>query len=249
MAKPDERLPFTIHLVELRKRLINCVIAVGIGFVISYSYSKELFDFLAVPLMGATQKGNAFMVFTGIIEPFFTYLKISLMGGVILASPVIFHQIWLFIAPGLYPDERKWVVPVIVSASILFMGGVVFGYYVVIPVGFGYFLSFATDTLKPMLAMKEYFSFMIRFLLAFGIVFEMPLVVFFLARLGIVEAKTFIQYRKYAVLVIFIIAAVITPTPDAFSQLLMAGPMIVLYEVGLLLARLFGKKRVKEQLS
>ncbi|MBI5682378.1 MAG: twin-arginine translocase subunit TatC [Deltaproteobacteria bacterium] len=246
MAKPDERLPFTLHLVELRKRLINCVIAVGIGFGIAYFYSKEAFDFMSRPLIDAMPQGNAFMVFTGVIEPFFTYLKIALICGIFLASPVIFYQIWLFISPGLYEKERSWALPIVMSATILFIGGATFGYYIVFPVGFKYFLSYATDSLKPMLSMNEYFSFVAKFLLAFGIVFEMPLLIFFLAKIGIVDVKMLTQYRKYAVLLIFVVAAILTPTPDAFSQLLMAAPMLVLYEVGIILARLFGKKKVEE---
>lgn len=246
MIKSDEKLSFTLHLVELRKRLIICVVAVGIGFIISYYFSQELFTFLTKPLLDAMPQGSTFLTFTGVVEPFFTYLKISLIGGIFLASPVIFYQVWLFIAPGLYESERKWAVPLIISATVLFTGGALFGYYVVFPVGFKYFLSFATDTLKPMLSMSEYFSFVAKFLLAFGTVFQMPLLIFFLARLGIVDVRMFSKYRKYAVLLIFIAAAILTPTPDVFSQILMAAPMIVLYEVGIILARLFGKKRNME---
>lgn len=246
LTKPEDKLSFTHHLAELRKRLIVCCIAIGIGFGISYYYSQELFTFLSRPLLDAMPQGSAFLVFTGIIEPFWTYLKIALIGGIFLASPVIFYQIWLFIAPGLYETEKKWVTPIVISATVLFIGGALFGYYVVFPVGFKYFLSFSTDALKPMLSMNEYFSFVSKFLLAFGAVFEMPILIFFLARIGIVDAKMLSKYRKYSILLIFIIAAILTPTPDVFSQFLMAAPMMVLYEVGVILARLFGKKREVE---
>lgn len=237
----EQKMPFTSHLVELRKRLIVSIIAVAIGFGISYNYSNELFTILAKPLPPHTT-----FAFTRLIEPFFTYLKVSLLTGIFLSSPVLIYEVWAFIAPGLQENERKWVLPIVSSSVVLFIGGVLFGYFLVLPFGYTYFLSFSTDTIHPMLSMDEYFSFTTKFLLAFGIVFELPLFILFLARLGIVDAKMLSVYRKYAVLVIFIAAAILTPTPDAFSQILMAAPMMVLYEVGIIAARIFGKKRIEE---
>lgn len=237
----DSKMPFTSHLVELRKRLIVSVVAVIIGFAASYTYSDELFRILARPL-----PANTPFVFTRLIEPFFTYMKVSLLSGIILSSPVLIYQIWAFIAPGLHENERKWVWPIVISSVILFIGGILFCYFIVLPVGFPFFLSFATDTLHPMLSMDEYFSFITKFLLAFGIVFEIPLFILFLSLLGVVNAKMLSAYRKYAILAIFIVAAILTPTPDAFSQILMAGPMMLLYEVGIIVARVFGKKATGE---
>lgn len=242
MIRSEERLPFTAHLEELRDRLIICLIAIGIGFSLSYYYSQRLFEILAMPLLQAMPPGTTF-VFTGLVEAFFTYLKISLLAGIVLASPVIIYEVWAFIAPGLYEHERRWVIPIVFFSTIFFVLGVLFGYYVVFPVGFQYFLSFATDTIRPLPSMREYFSFVTRFLLAFGLVFELPIFIFFLAKLGIVDAKMLSAYRKYSILLIFIAAAILTPTPDAFSQLLMAGPMLVLYEVGVVVARVFGKRK------
>lgn len=231
-------MPFTSHLVELRKRLIVSVVAVAIGFAVSYNYSKEIFMLLAKPL-----PPNTSFAFTRLIEPFFTYLKVSLLTGIFLASPVLIYEIWVFIAPGLHENERKWVWPIVFSSTALFIGGVLFGYFLVLPFGYSYFLSFSSDAIKPMLSMDEYFSFTTKFLLAFGLVFEMPLFILFLSLLGIVNAKMLSAYRKYAVIAIFIIAAVLTPTPDAFSQILMAAPMLVFYEAGIILARIFERKR------
>ncbi|MBI5286461.1 MAG: twin-arginine translocase subunit TatC [Deltaproteobacteria bacterium] len=242
MIRPDERVPFTSHLVELRNRLIVCLVAIGIGFSISYYFYKDIFDLLARPLVQAMPPGST-LVYTGIVEAFFTYLKVSLLAGVILASPVIIYEIWAFITPGLYEHERPWIIPVVFFSTLFFASGVVFGYYVVFPVAFEYFLSFATDTIRPLPSMREYFSFVIRFLLAFGLVFELPVFIFFLARFGIVDAHMLSAYRKYSVLLIFIAAAILTPTPDIISQFLMAGPMLVLYEVGVIVARVFGKKK------
>lgn len=238
----DDKMPFTFHLVELRKRLIRSVIAIIVGFGVSYNYSEELFKILAKPL----PPGTTFS-FIRLIEPFFTYMKVSLLTGIFLASPVLIYEIWAFIAPGLHEKEKKWVWPIVFFSSVLFMGGVIFGYFLVLPFGYSYFLGFATDTIRPMLSMDEYFSFTTKFLLAFGLVFEMPLFILFLSLLGIVDAKMLSTYRKYAILAIFIIAAILTPTPDAFSQILMAAPMLVLYEVGIIMAKIFGKKRKAEE--
>ncbi|HKZ46506.1 MAG TPA: twin-arginine translocase subunit TatC [Thermodesulfobacteriota bacterium] len=233
----EYKMPFTSHLAELRKTLIVSVIAVTVGFAASYYYSKELFMILAKPL-----PPNTSFAFTRLIEPFFTYLKVSLLTGIFLASPVLIYEIWLFIAPGLHENERKWVLPIVFSSTALFIGGVLFGYFLVLPFGYSYFLSFSSDTIKPMLSMDGYFSFTTKFLLAFGLVFEMPLFIMFLSMLGIVNAKMLSAYRKYAIIAIFIIAAFLTPTPDAFSQILMAAPMLVFYEVGIILAKIFEKK-------
>ncbi|MBI4972963.1 MAG: twin-arginine translocase subunit TatC [Candidatus Omnitrophica bacterium] len=238
----DNKMPFTSHLVELRKRLIISIVAIAAGFGVSYNYSEELFKLLARPLPAGTT-----FTFIRLIEPFFTYMKVSLLTGIALASPVLIYQIWAFIAPGLHEKEKKWVWPIVFSSTVLFIGGVLFGYFLVLPFGYTYFISFSTETIKPMLSMDEYFSFTTKFLLAFGLVFEMPLFILFLSLLGIVNAKMLSAYRKYAILAIFIIAAILTPTPDAFSQILMAAPMLVLYEVGIIAARIFGKKRITEE--
>lgn len=234
----DTQMPLTSHLVELRKRLIVSIIAVAAGFGISYNYSDELFKMLARPL-----PPNTTFAFIRLIEPFVTYMKVSLMAGIFLASPILIYEIWAFITPGLHENERKWVLPIVFFSTVLFIGGAVFGYFLVLPFGYSFFLSFSTNTIHPMLSMDEYFSFTTKFLFAFGLVFEMPLFILFLALLGIVNAKMLSAYRKYAILVIFIAAAILTPTPDAFSQILMAIPMMVLYEVGVIAARMFGKKR------
>ena len=230
-------MPFTFHLTELRNRLIISLTAVGIGFGLSYNFSEDLFKILSRPLPPDTH-----FSFIRLVEPFFTYLKVSLLTGIFLASPVLIYQLWAFIAPGLHESEKKWVPPIIFFSTVLFVGGVVFGYFVVLPVGFSYFMSFSSDTIKPMLSMDEYFSFVTKFLLAFGVVFEIPLFILFLSRFGVIDTKMLSAYRKYAILGIFVLAAILTPTPDAFSQILMAAPMMILYEVGIIVAKVFGKK-------
>ncbi|MFQ5901027.1 MAG: twin-arginine translocase subunit TatC [Thermodesulfobacteriota bacterium] len=238
---PDEKLPLTVHLEELRKRLIISFIAIGIGSIFSYIFSKEIFKVLMLPLLGILSPKNS-IIFTGLTEAFVTYLKVSLVSGVFLASPVIIHQTWGFLAPGLYQYEKRFFIPIVLFSTLLFIGGALFGYFVIFPFGFKYFLSFATDVIRPMPSLKEYFAFSVKLLFAFGIVFELPLFVFFLSRLGIVSHHTLSSYRRYAILLIFILAAVITP-PDVVSQIMLGLPMILLYEIGIIIAKLFGKER------
>lgn len=237
----DDKLPLTAHLEELRKRITFVLIAMGIGFGISYFFSKELFDILMIPLVEALPPDTT-LIFTGVTEAFITYLKVALVSGVFLSTPVILYQLWAFLAPGLYDNEKKGFFPIILFSTFFFVGGALFGYFVIFPFGFQYFLGFATDFIKPMPSVKEYFSFSIKLLFAFGVVFELPLFILFLSRLGIVTYKQLRSFRKYAILLIFAVAAVITP-PDVLSQIMLGLPMIVLYEVGIIVAKLFGKKK------
>lgn len=239
----DEKLPLTAHLEELRRRLIICFCAVGIGFVISYIFSKRLFEILMQPLLAAMPAEEK-LIYTGLPEAFFTYLKVAFLAGVLLSVPVIVYQLWMFIAPGLYDKEKRLVLPIVFLSSLFFLGGALFGYFIVFPFGFKFFMGFASDYVKPLPAMKEYLGFSSKLLFAFGIVFEMPLFVTFLAKLGIVNVKFLKAKRKYAILLFFVFASILTP-PDVITQILMAGPLILLYEVGILGARVFGKKEEK----
>lgn len=232
----------TAHLRELQRRLIICVLASGVGFAIAYYFSAGLYKFLAKPLLQALPPGEDFMIFTGIVEPFFVYLKVGLLGGILIASPVILYEIWAFIAPGLYRDEKSLFLPAVISSSVLFALGAAFAYAVVFPFGFKYLLGYSDQGLKPMLSMGLYFSMAMRLLLAFGAVFQLPLVLLVLARLGMVTAKKLISWWRYALVLILLVSAVLTPSPDVFNQLLMAAPLIVLYAAGVILAAIFGKK-------
>jgi len=186
------------------------------------------------------------LIFTSVAEAFFTYMKIAFIAGLILTSPFVLFQIWAFVAPGLYQKEKKYVVPFVLGGSVFFALGVLFAYFVAIPIGFKFLLGYATDFIKPMPSMKEYLSFSIKFLLAFGLVFEFPVVLVLLARIGVIDAKTLARHRKYAILLIFVFAAVMTP-PDLVSQVLMALPLMGLYELSILLSKLFGKKSAPTQ--
>lgn len=237
---PD-KIPFTAHLEELRKRLITCFVAVAAGFAISYGFKEKLFQVLTRPLIAVMKQGET-LIYTGLPEAFFTFLKVAFLSGLILASPVIIYQFWMFVAPGLYDQEKRLLIPIVALSSIFFVGGALFGYFIVFPLGFQFFLGFATETIRPMPSMKEYLGFAAKLLLAFGLVFELPLVLTFLARLGIVSVEFLKKNRKYAILLFFVGSAVLTP-PDVVTQVMMALPLMVLYEVSIVGARIFGRKK------
>jgi sec-independent protein translocase protein TatC len=240
----EEKLPLTSHLEELRTRLIRSLIAIAVAFAIAYNFKEKLFEILTRPLIKALPQ-NSFLIYTGLPEAFFNYLKISFFAALILASPYLLFQIWKFVSPGLYSSEKKHVAPFVISATLLFVGGVLFGYYIVLPPAFKFFVEYSTDFLKPMFSLKEYLSLSTKLLLAFGVVFEIPVFIYFLSRIGLVNAKMLAAKRKYAILIIFIVAAILTPTPDAFTQCLMAVPMMILYEIGIFVSRWAGKTRSK----
>ncbi len=241
MIREDEKLPFTGHLEELRKRLITCFIAIGIGFLISYGFKAQLFNILTRPLILVMNEGDK-LIFTGLPEAFFTYLKVALLSGIMLAAPVIIYQFWIFVAPGLYNKERSILFPIIFLSTFFFVGGALFGYFIVFPFGFKFFLGFATETIRPLPSMREYLSFSSKLLLAFGLAFELPLVITFLAKLGLVSVDFLKKNRKYAILLFFVGAAILTP-PDVVTQVMLALPLMALYELSILGARLFGRKQ------
>jgi sec-independent protein translocase protein TatC len=236
----EARMTFTAHLEELRSRLLKCLIAVGIGFFGSYFFKEEFFQVLSRPLLKAMgDKGT--MIFTGVPEPFFVYLKVALVAGIFFTAPIIIYEIWAFIAPGLYVQEKRYVVPFVFFSSLLFLLGALFAYFVVCPFGFRFLLGFAAHNIQPMLAIKEYFSFSTKLLLAFGFVFQLPLFIVFLSKAGIVTPETLSRQRKYVILLIFAVAAFLTP-PDVATQFMMAVPLLALFEIGIIMARIFGKK-------
>jgi sec-independent protein translocase protein TatC len=241
MIGEEEKLPFTSHLEELRSRLIKCFIAVGIGFAVSYAFKEILFKILVRPLTAIMEAGDH-LIFTGLPEAFFTYLKVALLSGLMLASPFVLYQFWMFVAPGLYKKERRMLAPVVILSSFFFIAGALFGYFIVFPWGFRFFLGFATETIRPLPSMKEYLSFSAKLLLAFGLVFELPMILTFLARLGIVSVEFLKRNRKYAVLLFFAGAAILTP-PDVVTQVMMALPLMVMYELSIIGARVFGREK------
>ena len=242
----EEKQPFLGHLEELRKRFVAIAIAVGVGFAISYAFAERLFNLLILPLKAVMPEGDQ-LIFTNLPEMFFTYLKVALLSGVMLMAPFIFYQLWMFIAPGLYRREKKYVIPFVVASTILFVGGALFGYFVVFPFGFKFFIGFSNEYVKALPSVKQYFSFAIKLLFAFGIVFELPVVIFFLTKMGIVTPELLSRKRKYAILLTFVLAAILTP-PDVITQCMMAGPLIILYEIGILVSRIArNRKKAREE--
>ena len=247
MERPkEEKLSLTAHLEELRKRLVFILIAVGVGFCACYAIKDRLFTIITRPLaMVLPQKSS--LIFTGLPEAFFIYMKISFFASLVLTSPYTLYQIWQFISPGLYPWEKRYALPFVLSSSLLFIGGVLFGYFIVLPPAFKFFVSFSSDFLKPMLSLKEYLSLSLKFLLGFGLAFELPVLIFFTTKIGLTNAGMLSKYRRYAILIIFIVAAILTPSPDALTQTLLAVPLIFLYEISIIVARFAEKERPKTE--
>ena len=222
-------MPLTAHLEELPWRLVRALLAIGVAFAGCYAVAERTFTFLIRPLT-QLRPDVTLLIGTGVTEAFFTKLKVSFIAALFVASPAIFYQAWRFVAPGLYDSEKRLAVPFAVAASVFFFLGAAFCYVFVFPVGFEFFLEqYASINVAPQLRISEYLSFASRMLLAFGVTFELPVVTFFLARIGMVTHRTLIHGARYAIVVIFIVAAVLTPGPDIASQLLMAAPLLLLY--------------------
>jgi sec-independent protein translocase protein TatC len=242
----DHKMSLTEHLVELRKRLTRSLIAIGIGFGACYYYKDLIFDIITRPLTRVLPK-SSYLIYTGLTEAFFTYMKVSFFAALIITSPFILYQIWKFISPGLLPREKKYVVPFVFFSSLLFISGILFGYFVALPPAFEFFVSFNNQYLQAMLSFKDYLSLFVTFLLGFGLSFELPIFIFFLTKLGIVNARMLSKQRRYAILIIFIVAAILTPSPDALSQILMAIPLMFLYEVSIFVSRFAENKKTDSE--
>ncbi len=227
------------HLIELRGRLLRCVMAMLVGFIAMFYFAPFLRDLMLAPLKQVLPPGGT-VTFINLTEPFMVDMRIALVAGIFAVSPYIFYQVWAFIAPGLYASERKYVVPVALCSAFFFIAGGAFCYFVAFRFAFSFLAWYGGESLKASITLANQFDLSLRLLLAFGCIFEMPLFSFFLARLGIVTAKRMRAWRKYAILVNFIVAAVITP-PDIYSQLLMAIPLLLLYEFSILVAGAFGR--------
>lgn len=241
----EERMTLLSHLGELRLRLTRIVIMVLIGFFGFYGISEIAYTYLAEPLTRFLPEGST-LIYTSPQGAFFTYMKVALMLSILGTSPFTFYQIWAFIAPGLYKEEQRAVIPLAFFSAFFFLAGAAFCYFAVFPVAFKFFMGFTSDLVKPMISVEEYLSFALKLIIAFGLVFEMPLFAYFLARLRIITAEAMKKYRKYAVLVIFIVAAILTP-PDVFSQTMMACPMLFLYEVSIYVAKIARKENANNQ--
>lgn len=229
------------HLEELRHRLLVCVGAILAGALVGWVFSSTLFELLTLPVTRLLPPGEE-LAYTALTEPFVLYLKVAAVAGVFLASPVIITQSWLFVAPGLYRQERRYALPVILSSVLFFLGGGAFGYLVLFPIMAEFFLTMGQD-FRQVLTVGSMFSFLLRTLIGCALIFEWPVVVFFLSRLGILTAGAMWKGFRWAVLLIFIVAAVVTPTPDMATQTILAMPMLGLYLLGIGIAWLVQRRR------
>ena len=241
MIEEESQTSFVAHIEEFRKRLIRCCLAIAVGFGVAYAFKEQLFMILTMPLTKALEGTSGSMIFTGLPEAFFTYLKVSLLAGIIVALPIIFYQFWMFVIPGLYQKERRVILPVVLISLLFFTTGALFAYFLVFPYGFKFFLGFSSDTIQALPSMKEYLSFASKMLLAFGLAFELPVVITALARMGLVTVEYLKKNRKYAILLFFVGSALLTP-PDVVTQIMLSIPLMVLYELSIIGARIFGKE-------
>jgi sec-independent protein translocase protein TatC len=267
----ERRLPFLEHLGELRLRLRNAVLALLVGCLIAFWFSETLFALLARPLNVAWKEvlphQSAQLRFGSLVEPFWVYFELSIYAGIFLASPIIFHQLWKFIAPGLYDKEKKVAVPFAAFSGLMFIGGALFCYFFVFPAMFRFFLSYTNQNIgalsgvfsfthaevtsgalaiEPALFMQQYLDLTTKMLLGFGIIFELPLLIFFLSYAGLVTHRKLWKFNKYWIVLSFIIGGVLTPGPDVLSQLMMATPLVVLYEASILIAYIVTRRRERE---
>jgi sec-independent protein translocase protein TatC len=241
----DGRMSFLDHLDELRRRLTHAVVALLVGFLAAFAFAARAQEFVMRPLLATLPPGGEF-VFTEPAEAFFLQLKIAAILGLLLASPYVMLQVWLFIAPGLYANEKKFAVPFVLGTTLLFAAGAAFSHYVVFPAAFTFFGSFSTDQVKFMPRIAPVFGMYAWLLLAMGVIFQMPMLVMVLARMGLVTAGFLARHIKYAILIIFVIAAIATPSPDPVSQTVVAAPMIVLYLLSIGIAWIFQKRRAQD---
>ena len=236
------KMSFLEHLDELRRRLVFSIVAVLGGFLASLFFIDRIFVFVMKPLQQILPHGGK-LIYTEPTEAFMLQLKVAALAGLVLAAPVVMWQVWLFVAPGLYAREKRFALPFVAFSSLFFIGGAAFSHYVVFPTAWSFLASFTTEYMEFMPKISSTFSLYARMLLAFGLVFQMPTVVFALARMGVVTAGFLVRNIKYAILIIFVIAAVVTPTSDVVTQAMMAAPMIVLYGFSIGIAWVFAKKK------
>ncbi len=235
------------HLAELRKRLLISIATIFVMFIISFGFWEHILDWMIMPLKEALPPGSN-VIFTKVGEAFFTALKVSFFAAIILSLPVIFWQLWLFIAPGLYEHEKKFILPFVLSATAMFILGALFAYYIVFPFGFSYLINFGSQLFTALPSIGEYVGFFTKLMFGFGLAFELPVITFFLATLGLVTDESLKNFFKYAIIIIFAIAAILTP-PDVLSQLLMAGPLIILYGVSIIIAKIINPAKKEEEIK
>jgi sec-independent protein translocase protein TatC len=239
----DVRLGFFEHLTELRRRLIRALIGIGVGMGLVGFFTEKLFRLMMGPVLASLPAGQRALHYTSYLEPFMVYLKVALYGGIFVAAPYVLWQLWLFVAPGLYKREKRVVVPFLLSGTLLFYAGAAFCYFAIMPFAFPALAAIAGEDMRPILTMSEQLTLVLAMMLGFGIVFEIPVIIAFLSMVGLVSPGFLAKYRRHAIVINVALAAIITPTGDPFNLALMAVPMILFYEVGILLSRMVTRQR------
>ncbi len=239
-------MSFLDHLDELRRRLIISLISIVVGYLIAFAFHPYIFEFIMRPLQEILPEGGR-LVYTEPTEGFFLqYMKMPALAGLLIAFPVVAVQAWLFMAPGLYAREKRFAIPFVVMATFFFIGGALFSHYILFRWAWGFFAGFGTDYVEFLPRIQPAFALYVNLVLACGLIFQLPTLVFFLSRVGAITARFLIRNTKYAILLIFIVAAILTPTGDPVTLTMMAAPMIVLYGLSILIAWIFGKKPTEE---
>ena len=238
MKRNPNEMSFFEHLGDFRKRIIHSLIFLLIFFLISWHFREEIYNWLSVPIL---QYLDNKLVYTSLTEPIMMYFKLSFIASLFMGSPFIFYQLWLFVSPGLYRKEKKYVIPFVLMATVFFFLGGAFGYYIAFPMYVKFLLAFGQE-FNQLIKIKEYFSLILTVLFGLACMFELPVIIFLLSKLGLVTSKFLLKYFKYAVVLIFILAALLTPTPDIVNQSIFAIPTILLYLLSILIAKFAGKK-------
>lgn len=245
VKKHPNEMTFLEHLDDLRKRIFYSFLALIIGVIPCWFFHEQVFDILARPVTKFLPEGEK-LAYTTLTAPFMLYIKVSFLTAIFLTSPFIFLQLWYFVAPGLFKKEKKYFIPFVLFTTIFFTLGALFGYFIAFPFACNFFLRMGAD-FQPVITVDKYFSLALRVILGIALVFELPTLVFFLSRMGLITPRWMMKNFKYAVLVVFIVAAIITPSPDMINQSIIAVPMLALYGLGILIAIIFGKKKKKEE--
>lgn len=232
------------HLADLRTRIINCIFILLIATIACYSLSEHIFNFVRTPIMPYLPEGG--LIFTGPMDKFLAHLKLSFLSGIIISCPLWLFQVWKFVAPGLYANEKKYMVSFITAGSVLFVLGAAFAYFFVLPMAFQFLMTFGGDVDKAMISIDQYMSFFTQMCLMFGVAFEMPLIIVILGMMGVISQSFLKNNRRYAIMFLSVIAAVITP-PDIISMVMMLVPMIVLFEIGVFIVGTFEKKAAQNE--